>query len=175
MKKKITCVPPPATKRANVVFINKTSKGSSTSTPEENTEDPCTTPTPPTSLAISPKVPHLKTDYFIAHFFTVFIIRNDFATSLDTDTIIASFQNSPSLYHVAVAVGALDASKKSTSVVAKGEAKMAALTSYRTAIATFQKEIQRRDIKTNDAALWTTLFLGLFEVRSLHLFYTRLS
>jgi hypothetical protein len=38
------------------------------------------------------------------------------------------------------------------------------LTSYRASINEFQDEIQATQIRHNSACLWTTLFLGLFEV-----------
>lgn len=81
------------------------------------------------------------------------------------DGIVANFQSSPSLYHAAIAVGALNASKEMLAPAEERRAAtVAALSSYRTSLVEFQEEIRCRDIKKNDAALWTTLFLGLFEV-----------
>lgn len=159
MKKKIACVPPAPAKGTGVVFVN--TAGSQISPSSE-----CQTAILNQSLVIPQKLQRPQASKFIAYFFSVFIIRNDFSGgSLDMDAIIANFQSSPSLYHAAVAVGALDASKKLLSPAAeRRSATVAALSSYKTSLVAFQQEIQQRDIKKNDAALWTTLFLGLFEV-----------
>ncbi len=118
---------------------------------------------PLTAASIPARIPADRPSQFIRHFFSEFIARNDFAVSmLDLDTITSQFQTSPSLYHASIAVGALDLSKKSASH--GKEATVAALKSYRTSLISFHKEIQRTQIQRNDAGLWTTLFLGLFEV-----------
>ena len=100
------------------------------------------------------------------HFFAAFLLRNDFAgVSLDLDTITSQFQSTPSLYHASIAVGALDISNTFTySTSEKKAARLEALTSYRASVINFQTEIQCTSIKQSDACLWTTFFLGLFEV-----------
>jgi hypothetical protein len=106
------------------------------------------------------------TSRFTNHFFTNFLIRNDFAVgSLDLDTIISQFQSIPSLYHASVAVGALDFANAFPSLSKeKRAATLKALDSYRTSVVKFQAEIQCTRIQKSDSCLWTTLFLGLFEV-----------
>jgi hypothetical protein len=102
---------------------------------------------------------------FVDHFFSAFLVRNDFACgALDLDTIIYEFQRSPSLFQASIAVGALDLRNSSTKPGERKEAELIALTSYRASINKFQDEIQATQIKHNSACLWTTLFLGLFEV-----------
>lgn len=114
-------------------------------------------------VTIPARIPEDTSSQFIRHFFSVFIARNDFAvTTLDLDAIVSQFQTSPSLYHASIAVGALDLGKKSAD--RRREATLAALKSYRTSLINFQREIQGTEIRRNDAGLWTTLFLGLFEV-----------
>jgi hypothetical protein len=114
-------------------------------------------------IQIPAKVPEAQSSQFIQHFFSGFLGRNNFAAgTLDLDTIVCQFQSSPSLYHASIAIGALDLSRKSTE--GRKPAILAALNSYRSSIASFQTEIQVREIRRQDAGLWTTLFLGLFEV-----------
>ncbi|KAL2069368.1 hypothetical protein VTL71DRAFT_15706 [Oculimacula yallundae] len=157
-KKQITCVPPPATKSTRVVFIDNTSQTSSISQAPSKPWEQAT---------IIPRgVKQPKSVNFIGHFFYVFIVRNDFSGGLlDMDSIVVNFQASPSLYHAVIAVGALNASKDNLSPIKERKAAtVAALSSYKTSLVSFQEEIQDRAISQNDAALWTTLFLGLFEL-----------
>ena len=106
------------------------------------------------------------TSRFTNHFFTAFLVRNDFSgVSLDLDTIASQFQSTPSLYHATIAVGALDLGNASASFTSgKKAARLEALNSYRESVIKFQIEIQCTTIKQSDACLWTTFFLGLFEV-----------
>lgn len=111
-------------------------------------------------------MPRSASNKFIIHFFSEFILKNDFAgASLDLDAIIPAFQTSPSLYHASAAVAALDMSKKSLySSTERRSATVAALTAYQNSINSFRAEIQDTKLNKNDAALWTTFFLGIFEV-----------
>lgn len=76
----------------------------------------------------------------------------------------AQFQQTPSLYHAITAVGALDLSKKPLSYIKTEEAAVNAITAYNTSITQFQGEIDRKGVRLSEVNLWTTLFLGLFEV-----------
>jgi len=113
-------------------------------------------------------VPHDTISQLTNHFFTTFLVQNDFAgLSLDLDTIKSQFQSTPSFYHAAIAVGAMDLGyPHATSIVPRGTARLEALKAYRVSIAEFQKEIGRTRSTESNACLWTTFFLGLFEVRS---------
>jgi hypothetical protein len=106
------------------------------------------------------------TNVHIAHFFSEFLVKNDFAGgSLDLDNIIPSFQTSPSLYHASIAVAALDMSKNTLlPSTQRKSATVAALTSYQASINNFSIGIQKTKLNKNNAALWTTFFLGIFEV-----------
>lgn len=117
--------------------------------------------TPP--LQLSRMSRGCDSELFVNHFFTSFISKNEFGISIDMQTIISQFQSSPSLFQVSAAIGALDLSRKSPSKHAN--ATFAALKSYRTSILEFQTEIQRNNFLKSDEGLWTSLFLGLFEVR----------
>lgn len=102
-----------------------------------------------------------SSDQFINHFFTSFIARNGFGVDIDLTTIISQFQHSSSLYHVSVAVGALDLSMQNPSK----KSTFHALQSYRASVTNFQSELQRPGFLQSDDGLWTTFFLGLFEVK----------
>jgi len=88
--------------------------------------------------------------------------NNALGVTIDMDTIISQFQSSPSLYHASIAVGALDLSRKHH--LHESNAYFSALKSYRTSVVTFQSELQEPNFLKSDEGLWTTLFLGLFEV-----------
>jgi hypothetical protein len=105
-----------------------------------------------------------ETDAALAQFFIVFIARNDFSGGdLDIDAIVSCFQPS-SLYHAALAIGALDLRNISPSLSNRRVATARALASYQISITSFSSEIQSSNIGQSDEALWTTFFLGLFEV-----------
>jgi hypothetical protein len=101
---------------------------------------------------------------FIHHFFSDFLVRNNFGRVLDLDTVISEFQKSSSLHHASVAVGALDLSKRPLSYLKYKDAAVNALVAYNTSIVQFQRDIKGKNALLNSDTLWTTLFLGLFEV-----------
>jgi hypothetical protein len=107
-------------------------------------------------------------DKFIKQFFSGFMVRNDLDGELDLDTITSSFQKSPSLYNAVLALGASDASRGSGSAsFENGKVSMSfALKAYRTSIVKFQEEIANKSVLQTESSLWTTFFLGLFEVGS---------
>lgn len=117
-------------------------------------------------LKLYSAVPLESSNVFIGHFFSGFLAANDFGGSLDLDTVISQFQSSPSLYYASIAVGALDLSNKLPQVpaVERKDARVGALNAYRTSIVSVQKDLNNSDIRQSDASLWTTFFLGLFEL-----------
>ena len=119
-----------------------------------------------TVVTLLPGVPQDTISRFTNHFFTTFLVKNDLAgVKLDLDTIITEFQSTPSFYHAAVAVGAIDLGNPLTSSVSqKGTSRLEALKAYRASIVEFQKEINCTGSRESNACLWTTFFLGLFEV-----------
>jgi len=110
-------------------------------------------------------------DKLTKYFFTEFIVKNDFAGgALDLEAVIHAFQTSSSLFHASVAVAALDRSKNHLLTLAERRtASMTALSSYQSSISNIRVEIQGTKLINNDAPLWTTFFLGIFEVVSLNL------
>jgi hypothetical protein len=154
-KKKITCSPQVAKRATGVVFLNQTVL--SQLCPSNTVQEVSTVPK---------QMRQTPTNVHIAHFFSEFLVKNDFAGgSLDLDNIIPSFQTSPSLYHASIAVAALDMSKNTLlPSTQRKSATVAALTSYQASINNFSIGIQKTKLNKNDAALWTTFFLGIFEV-----------
>jgi hypothetical protein len=126
-------------------------------------DEPAAAPPHPTPR-ICPKVREDNLSLFSNNFFSHFLVRNDFGATLDLGTIISQFQKSPSLYHASIAVGALDMSRRLLSHIKSKDAALSALTAYHTSITIFQTEIEGKNVCLNDINLWTTLFLGLFEV-----------
>ncbi|KUJ23650.1 uncharacterized protein LY89DRAFT_728376 [Mollisia scopiformis] len=142
-KRKIQCLPQASNNCANLVFVNTRS-------------DLVADPSP---------APGSEEDIALARFFTVFMERNDFAGEhLDTSGIISSFQASPSLYHATLAIGSLDLRTTSSSLKDRRAITASALLSYQTAIKSFKSDMQHSDVRRSHAALWTTFFLGLFEL-----------
>jgi len=164
-KKKIECITQDARGSPVPVFVNRTqdtnmSRDSSVASTSRQTA----------ALEIHENVSLNPTARVIANFFSVYLVRNDFtAGALNLDAIVSQFQKSSSLYHAVAAVGALDlvstTRSKPSPVEEKRAARLEALTSYRNSVTCFRTEIQDPSVKDNNACLWTTLFLGLFEVR----------
>ncbi|KAL5346425.1 hypothetical protein ACLOAV_008696 [Pseudogymnoascus australis] len=108
-------------------------------------------------------------DRFIGYFL-LFIQQNQFTTSfqgLDTE-ILHLVRTSPVLYHSAIAIGALDASRRGSISVPKGREspQYTAFSSYRTSIRVLQASVSEKDAAQRDDVLWGTFFLGLFELLS---------
>ncbi|GIJ92138.1 hypothetical protein Asppvi_011114 [Aspergillus pseudoviridinutans] len=78
---------------------------------------------------------------------------------------MSEFQRSPSMYHASTALGALDLSRKAllTIPLERRDAAVGALTAYHTSIGQLKTEIVSNSVP-RDVSLWTTFFLGLFEL-----------
>ncbi|KAF7181001.1 hypothetical protein CNMCM7691_000130 [Aspergillus felis] len=78
---------------------------------------------------------------------------------------MSEFQRSPSMYHASIALGALDLSRKAllTIPLERRDAAVGALTAYHTSIGQLKTEIVSNSVP-RDVSLWTTFFLGLFEL-----------
>ena len=161
LKKKQKCVPQAAAAVSEAVFVNTSSlppggidvslrgKGIQKRTPK-----------------LCSNVPQDKSCSFMRYFFSGFLVRNDFGGPLDLDSITAHSRSSSSLYHASIAVGALDLSRKTylCSAAELKDARMGALTAYRSSISSFQKDLETEGFLQGEASLWTTFFLGLFEL-----------
>jgi hypothetical protein len=148
VKKRQKCVPQVVLQKSGEIFVN--------------ISGPLKASGQPQNLDMNPSVPE---DKFIKHFFSSFLVRNDLGGTLDLETIISSFQESPSLYNVILALGAFDLKGKLTT--ASDERKgtsLVAFSAYRTSIIAFQAEIENKGVLEKKSNLWTTFFLGLFEV-----------
>lgn len=69
------------------------------------------------------------------------------------------------MYHASIALGALDLSRKTllTIPLERKDAAVGAITAYHTSISELKIEIVSNSVPP-DVNLWTTFFLGLFEV-----------
>lgn len=100
--------------------------------------------------------------------FLLFIQQNQFTASFQSldKEILHLIRTSPVLYHSAMAIGALDASRRGYISVLKGREspQYVAFSSYRTSIRLLQASVSEKDAAQRDDVLWGTFFLGLFEV-----------
>ncbi|KAH8801526.1 hypothetical protein F5884DRAFT_806983 [Xylogone sp. PMI_703] len=119
-----------------------------------------------TSSAICREVPPDISQQYLAHFFSDFLTTNNFGSELLDLETIGRFQSSPSLYHALLAIGALDLGHKSSFPLLRkrGIIMVQALTAYRTAIAAVKDDMASGQLLKSDASLWTTFFLGIFEL-----------
>ncbi|GFF34792.1 hypothetical protein IFM51744_02566 [Aspergillus udagawae] len=157
IKRKQQCVPQEIQPQASLVFVN-------VSAPSKRSH--CLSPaTSLPVLRLCPKVSEGSPTLFVKHFFSDFLARNDFGGPLDLGTVISEFQRSPSLYQASIALGALDLSKRPllTMPLGRKDASVGALTAYHTSIAQLKDEIVSNR-GPRDVNLWTTFFLGLFEL-----------
>lgn len=76
--------------------------------------------------------------------------------------VCSLLDSSPSLYNAAIAVAAMDVKRQRIPSPKYPEA--SALQYYRTAISSVQTELVDRNVGANDSILWSTFFLGIFEV-----------
>lgn len=74
------------------------------------------------------------------------------------------------MYHASIALGALDLSRRPVPILPleRKDAAVGALTAYHTSIARLKTEIVSNNTP-RDVNLWTTFFLGLFEVGNRYL------
>ena len=101
---------------------------------------------------------------YIGHFFSSFLPSNNFSGKIFDDIFDVRFllQSSSSLRNALIAVAATDVRRQSL-----GPAKPAegiALHFYRAAISSVRSELLNRNVIANDSVLWSTFFLGMFEV-----------
>lgn len=76
--------------------------------------------------------------------------------------VCSMLDSSPSLYNAAIAVAAMDVGRQT--ILSPKSPEASALKYYRTAISSVQTELVDRDVGANDSILWSTFFLGVFEV-----------
>lgn len=93
---------------------------------------------------------------------------HDFVGSqyLDIGTVALLRQSNLSLRNATLAIAALDASRRSRvlSSSERDRAGISALKTYRMSLATLRHDLGENESLKSDACLWTTFFLGIFEV-----------
>jgi hypothetical protein len=160
IKKKQECIPQALPVKIGDVFIN-TSAPSKRSKLQVN---------PAKAPQLCSNVPMDVSTQFMRQFFSSFLATNNFGEGLSLENIVTQFQVSPSLHQAVVAVGGLDLSKTSPlSATEKRFIAVRALKAYGSAIVHLKTEISNKTFQHSEASLWTTLFLGLFEVSSYQL------
>lgn len=125
-------------------------------------------PTKSLELQLTSNVSIDDDGFLLQHFFGSFIKRNDFTGigKPDLDGLIVGFQSSSGLCEAIIAVSALDISRghTSTAYLTQKITESRALATYSASVTATQTEIEENTILTNEHALWTTFFLGLFEL-----------
>lgn len=76
--------------------------------------------------------------------------------------VFSLLDSSPALYNAVIAVAAMDV--RCQRILSQKSPEASALQYYRTAISSVQTELVDRDVGVNDSVLWSTFFLGIFEV-----------
>jgi hypothetical protein len=101
---------------------------------------------------------------YVAHLYSSSFCLNNFTgRPFDGfDDVCSLLDSSPSLYNAAIAVAAMDVRRQRIPSLRSPEA--SALQHYRTAISSVQTELVDRNVGANDSILWSTFFLGVFEV-----------
>jgi len=104
------------------------------------------------------------------YFFSEFLGDHDFfgRDNLGLEIIASLRRNNASLQNATLAVALLHASRKSQSVSSQHQNKICleALHTYQQSLVCLQQDLDAKLILNDDACLWSTFFLGIFEVRS---------
>ena len=104
------------------------------------------------------------TSRYLTHFHSSFL-RSNVVIGRPWDEfqdVQSLLQDSPGLYSVAIAVGALDS--RTRSCCGHPPHSASALHYYKAAISAVQPELAEPNLRTNETVLWSTFFLGIFEV-----------
>lgn len=111
---------------------------------------------------------------YITHFYSSFLSSNNICGTSDAfRDVHCLLLDSPGLYKTAIAVSALHV--QAQSLTTSGLAKATAVQFYRAAISSVRNELADPELCTNDSILWSTFFLGYFEVghtsRNRHIYH----
>lgn len=110
-------------------------------------------------------VPHDNPSLYLKQFFSDFLVTNDFGSGCLNFDALRCFQECPSLYHSLLAIGALDFSRKRISPVSQRKSVVVeALKAYTTSVSIVNDDLTKGRFLKSDMSLWTTFFLGIFEV-----------
>lgn len=118
-------------------------------------------------LTLPKQVQNGMDDRFLASF-AAFIRRTQFTRrfpSIDSHLMLL-VHTSPPLRHVAIAIGALNASREGAISVLRGRdsPSFISFSHYRKAILALQSSLADSDVAQKEDVLWGTFLLGLFEV-----------
>jgi hypothetical protein len=102
------------------------------------------------------------------NYFVSFIQQNMFMMSFSSPIsgLIPLISTSPVLFHAAIAVGALHASRHSAGRALQGEKPpyVDAMNSYHKSMGILRSSLENNNVMQREDLLWATFFLGLFEV-----------
>lgn len=112
----------------------------------------------PTTLETNPVT------LLIGRFYTSFLGMNSFTgrPGSASDTLQIFLHSSPALSNVAMAIGSMfsEGTQDSCDIASQAQP----IQFYRKAVSSLQKDLQDQHLSVNYSVLWSTFFLGLFEV-----------
>ncbi|KAH6676752.1 hypothetical protein B0J14DRAFT_586248 [Halenospora varia] len=154
----IVCVPPqnlPQSRDIVFVHLNKPSSNKISTRVRLSTAIPLDVP-----LDLDSKLSK--------HFFSVFLLANDFTAirHFDFRLIRQLWQSNSGLKNAVTAIVTLDASRRSQQLAhgKKDAAGVIALNAYRKALVSLQIDLEGQGILNSNACLWSTFLLGIFEL-----------
>ena len=135
-----------------VIFLNATKQGS----------NPAISRSLSSSSIPASITPDVDSRY-VTHFNTAVLHRIGLAGSADQfRDVMPLLRESPPLQQAMMAVGALDVEKMNPELCSSGSS--SALQYYRAGISSVQSELSDPNLRTNVSVLWSSFFLGLFEL-----------
>ena len=98
------------------------------------------------------------------HFYTSFLQMNSFTgrSALASRTIQPFLESSPALANVALAISSMLTQRKQSP---NKPPRAQSIQFYRNAVTSLQTDLKDQRLNYNHSVLWSTFFLGLFEVR----------
>ena len=99
----------------------------------------------------------------LTHFYVSFLSLNSFTGRSDGfQSVHALLRDSPTLFNAAIAVSALHVRGQDSAL--RLPRTNVALRSYMAAVCGLRRNLDDRDQRLDDSTLWSTFFLGIFEV-----------
>lgn len=119
-------------------------------------------------------VPQHKHSLYMTYFFSTFLALNKLSTRFDAQPVLLLdlASRSRALHHCFVALSALHISQPNSTTrdECQKTTRYDAITAYQQSITILRVDLARPNRVPDETTLWTTFFLGIFEVRSSRLF-----
>ncbi|KAL3470870.1 hypothetical protein BJX99DRAFT_267174, partial [Aspergillus californicus] len=167
----IPCEPQQQKRNTVAIFVQTTqpngSRGDSIGSDQRTGDFPANEQS--TTIALLKSMPVDQNTRFLGQF-VVFVEKNALTMSfpLILPDLLSLLPTSAVMHHAATALGALEAIRFSPKTIVPGQIspQIAAIRAYQTALAALQPCLGETNVAERDDVLWTTIFLGLFELLS---------